>query len=448
MLSKIKEIVSNSIILILVITPYLINYIIINSISIAFLCFIAVLIILEVIYQKLSTLIRYKFNLDINYIIFPTLLIVFYYYLFISLINHANNLTFQNSSIIASHYIPIFWIILLLFYYWISQKVKGIYTVINSFFIIFSGTIYLTNPNSSPKENLKTLDGHFIQINESYTKPVILIILDEYSSPAEIYKNKADSSIFEFNKTLKSCGWKFNNDQYSNNLITAYCLSSLFNYNFKLKDSCLSINQSLKSLRESTLIRDLQKKGVAFHNYGIFDIGRSKAFSKIYFYEEENFKTNFLKHLFAKSIIGKLYGLDLFNKKQLYHNSFLMENGYKKIKPYAGKKSFFYIHLMMPHYPFEYKGVKKFENNKNFNQVENYIQYWYFTNSLVQEQLLYPLVKSNQFKIIVTGDHGYRGDKEKFNPHKTYTAYYGFDPAQLENIKSVQDLGSLIYANY
>jgi len=110
------------------------------------------------------------------------------------------------------------------------------------------------------------------------------------------------------------------------------------------------------------------------------------------------------------------------------------------------KKVFIYLHLLMPHLPTEYLGNKNFRI-KNLNSFENYISYWQFTNSLALEKLLMPLVKSNQYKIILTGDHGYRGNS-KVNAHKTFTAYYGFDPSQVLKIKSVQDLGSLIYANF
>ena len=444
MITKLKAAISHSILLILIVAPYLINFLITHSFTLSFLWLIVGLLFFELASQKLSGIIFQRFRFDINVIVIPSLLLLFYYEVFVILINQVNNITIKNPSIRARYYIPIIWIILLLFYHWISPKLQGRYVVLNSFLLIFSGTIFLTN--SVEQQNLEKPVSHFIQMSGSYTKPIILIILDEYSSPTELYKNKADSSIFAFNKTLISSGWQVNNEQYSYNLLTVHSLSSLFNYNFKLKDSSLSIDESLQNLRGSTLIRDLYKKRVSFQNYGIFDIGDSKAFSKIYYYDDEEQKVTFLKAIFAKSMIGLLYG-SLPNSRQLYHNRFLMENGYENMQSLTNKKSFIYLHLLMPHAPIEYKGYKNFELN-NANTIENYISYWHFTNCLVQEKLLKPLVESNQFKIIITGDHGYRGDMNKVNAHKTNTAYYGFDPAQVAKVKTVQDLGSLIYASY
>ena len=102
----------------------------------------------------------------------------------------------------------------------------------------------------------------------------------------------------------------------------------------------------------------------------------------------------------------------------------------------------------MPHTPFEYKGLKNYQATNALNKIENYISYWQFTNSLVLEKLLMPLVKSNKFKIILTGDHGFRGEMDKINSYKTNTAYFGFDPTLVSKVKSVQDLGNLIYASY
>jgi hypothetical protein len=101
----------------------------------------------------------------------------------------------------------------------------------------------------------------------------------------------------------------------------------------------------------------------------------------------------------------------------------------------------------MPHAPLHYEGELNFKLNKSLNSNENYFNYWNFTNHMLLNKLLQPLSQSNKFKIIVTGDHGYRNNPTLINPHKTFTAYYGFDHEQITQIKSVQDLGSLIYAN-
>jgi hypothetical protein len=443
MIDKLKSAISRSILLTLVVAPYLINATQNSAFILPFLWLILGVVFIDFVYQKLSGFILRRFGFDTYAIFIPSLIIFFYYEPFVLLVNLINSHTIQNPLIRARYYIPIIFIILIISYQWIRPLLRGKYILINSFLIIFSGTLLLPNPVK--QHDVETPFGHFIPLNGAFTKPVILIILDEYASPNELYKNKKDSSIFNFNNTLISYGWQVKDDQYSDNLTTAHSLSSLFNYNYKLKDSSLSIDQSILNLRRSTLLSDLQKKGVSLLNFGIFDINKYNAFTKIYFYENEELQTNFLKKVFAKSILGLLYE-SFPGSRQLYYNRTILEHGYKKIMLNTNQKTFIYLHLLMPHSPLEYKGYRNFElSNPN---LENYISYWLFTNSLVIEKLVNPLMKSNKFKIIMTGDHGYRGDNEKVNAHKTFTAYYGFDPSQVAKVKSVQDLGSLIYASY
>jgi hypothetical protein len=102
----------------------------------------------------------------------------------------------------------------------------------------------------------------------------------------------------------------------------------------------------------------------------------------------------------------------------------------------------------MPHAPLSYTGSNSFKPSPYSNKVSNYLDYWHFTNQIVLKKLLNPLIKSQKFKIILTGDHGYRFYPDQINPYLTMTAYYGFPKDQTDKVKSVQDLGSLIYASY
>ena len=93
----------------------------------------------------------------------------------------------------------------------------------------------------------------------------------------------------------------------------------------------------------------------------------------------------------------------------------------------------------MPHSPMQY--------NPNFpirteNNIVNYKAYWDFTNQKLNT-LLTDLIRRNEYRIILTGDHGYRSDK-RINPHYTFSAFYGFNQESINKINSVQDLGSLI----
>ena len=83
---------------------------------------------------------------------------------------------------------------------------------------------------------------------------------------------------------------------------------------------------------------------------------------------------------------------------------------------------------------------------RTVNNLINYKAYWNFTNQKL-EPLLTSLIKENKYRIILTGDHGYRADI-RINPHFTFTAFYGFNQESIDKIQSVQDLGSLIYGSF
>jgi len=443
MIEKLKSAISHSILLTLVVAPYLINAAQNSAFILPFLWLILGVVFIDFVYQKLSGIILHRFGFDPSILLLPTLIVVFYYDPFIYLIHAINYQTIQLDSLKARYFIPVIWILLLIFYYQIRPKLNGRFIILNSFLFIYSCSILITHflDNQRQEEG----NGHFISMKSDKSKPVILLILDEYASPEELYKNKADSSLFNFNLSLIASGWQVHSNHYSYNLKTANSLTSLFNYNYKSNDHQLDVNESVKNLKESKLLLALQKKGVNIYNFGIFDLGNSKAYTKIYFYEEDGFRTHFFKQLFANSMLRLLHEAQ---NDQLAHNQFLIEKGAENIRKLTTTPSFIYVHLLMPHMPYEYKGAKNYSATSNKNTVDNYISYWKFTNALIQNSFLNPLVKSAKFKVIITGDHGYRWNKDQVNPHQTMTAYYGFPKWQVDQVKTVQDLGSLIYASY
>ena len=113
------------------------------------------------------------------------------------------------------------------------------------------------------------------------------------------------------------------------------------------------------------------------------------------------------------------------------------------IKSINNSRTFIYAHLMMPHSPFKFKSEFKITST---DKLANYRNYWNFTNKKLKKLLL-DLTKDNKYRIILSGDHGFRGDK-RIDPNQTFVAFYGFDEQDLISIESVQDLGILIYACY
>ena len=320
-----------------------------------------------------------------------------------------------------------------------------LFSIINIFYVI-------NNPSLKNRKNINNLKSNFknISIENKQLKPVFLIITDEYSSPDELYKIIKDSSLYQFSNNLKRKGWIVNNRAFSNEISTIHSLSSLFNFNLSnsIKYSDFSVfDVGPNKLIKATLHDSLVSKNVKIINYGIFNLGNSQPFSDLFVYPK-NFFSQFLNkscYYYIKLNIdaGNLNGFSKATYPMEPHNRFIFNSMVKKIKSNKQNNFFVYSHLYMPHDPMKYYSEFKLPINSNTN---SYISYWKFTNDKLVK-LLSVLTRENNYRIILSGDHGYRGDK-RINSNQTFMAFYGFEEKDLTNIHSVQDLGSLINACY
>lgn len=444
MLKKVTDHWNKRIWLLLLLGPYLAKTLEPCPLSISFVLFIVGLVVFELIYTTILTLVKNRYNTDLSSLFITSLFVLFYYDQLIEFVLYLNVHLFHLSLVKARYYIPLLWIMGVYVCQKQSKNISRFSKFINAFLLINTGVIlgsgYLQNTDFPEPKN------HFISIPPDRNKPVVLIVLDEYASPSELYRNTRDISLFEFSEKLTNSGWIIQKQQRSKHLKTANSLSSLFNFNYSLTDKQIPLPFALEQLKHAKLIKVLEQRGVQIYNYGIFDLSKSPAFTKLYFYEKEEFERNFLKQVLAGSMFRLLYGPE--NEDQHKHNQFLVENAFRQLHKSKQKQSFYYIHLLMPHLPFEYYGKQKYVAKSNLNTIQNYIPYYQFTNKLAYSELIKPLVDTQHFKIIVTGDHGYRWDRSVINPYLTMSAYYGFPKSQVDKVKSVQDLGSLIYASY
>lgn len=368
-------------------------------------------------------------------------LLVFFYYRYIILLFVTINDLTLNLHYRERYILIIVFVIITLVLIRYKEKIINALYIFNIFLIIFSviGIIYKIDFKPTNKE---TITSHLLSFDPNEGKPIILIIADEYASPRQLMRNFNDSSIFNFQKKLLASKWKTKENFYSKNILTINSLASIFNFNFQTADQYLSIPYSRKSLRKSSLYDSLEKKKILFYNYGIFDIGKSIAMTKIAFYEDETQTNNFTQGIFRNTIISPLLYPNLINK----HNRLNIDYAVNRLNTIANN-SFVYIHLLIPHGPYAYEGKKcSYTNLDNKDNLESYYDYWKFSNKLLTS-FLSDLSKDNRYRIILTGDHGFRSDK-RVNPHYTFTAFYGFEQASVDNIKSVQDLGSFIYYGY
>lgn len=435
-----------SVLICLVIVPYLFylppTY---NEIT-PYLVLLLSLGVTEIVYQKIRNWILNQISIDLSILVIPSLILLLYYQPIIQVWSKFNTFFVHLPTIRARHYLPLTWLVIIALNYFILSKRKNRAYLINVFLGVFC-TSLLINSFFPHKNTTSKFSSHPLSIKKSHTKPVILLILDEYASPAELARYTKDTKPFQFSKQLQAAGWKVSTSSYSHHKATVNSLASLFNYNINVIDANLEAPTAIRLLRQSQLLADLEKKGISCYNGGIFDIGKTQAFSKIYYYENEDKQSNFIKHLFSKSMFSLFYLLTP-DAKQSLHNSSIVEHSAVKLNQISHPNLFIYLHLLMPHAPLHYKGSISYKPVPYQNKVSSYLDYWHFTNQIVLDKLIRPLIQSQKFKIILTGDHGYRFYPDQINPYLTMTAYYGFPKNQTDQVKSVQDLGSLIYANY
>jgi hypothetical protein len=435
-----------SVLISLVILPYLFYLPPTYSEITPFLVLLLSLGALEIVYQKTRNELLNRINVDLSVLFLPSIVLLLYYQPIIQVWSKFNTFFIHLPTIRARHYLPLTWLVIIALSYLILSKRKNRAYLINVFLGIFCTSLLISSiiPDKNPAS---TFSRNFLSIKHSYTKPVILIILDEYSSPTELARYTGDTKPLQFSRQLQASGWMVSNSSISKHKATVNSLASLFNYNINLTDSTLEAPTAIRLLRQSQLLADLEKKGISCYNGGIFDVGKTKAFTKIYYYEKEDKQPSFIKHLFSKSMLSLFYLLTP-DAKQSLHNRSIVEQSAYKLNRLSHPQLFIYLHLLMPHAPLNYTGSNSYKPSPYSNKVSNYLDYWHFTNQIVLKKLLNPLIKSQKFKIILTGDHGYRFYPAEINPYLTMTAYYGFPKWQVDQVKSVQDLGSLIYASY
>lgn len=369
-------------------------------------------------------------------------------------------------------FIIISFILLFILHYLLSKKnlwkvfnvFLGIYFIVNIFSTrnlniaaippidsIQNGYKHISESLSSDKNDNKNGNENQDGYRSQDQKPIILIVLDEYSSPDELYKIVKDSTVYNFSNALKSKGWEVRNSSYTYESSTIHSISSLFNFNLS-KDSLYDKQNTetivSKKMLKAALLDSLSNKVVAFNNYGIFHIGNTQPLTQLYLYPI-NFTEHFLIRTTYAEEKNKSGNFKFKNLIKSYgnifeHNAYILNNLPTILRENKNKKSFTYVHLFIPHAPFYYGEEFPVKHVINF---ENYFSFWKFTNTKM-EALLDSINKQGDFRLIITGDHGYRRNEHKENYHYSFTAFKGFDSLALKQIESIQDIGLLINAGF
>lgn len=333
-------------------------------------------------------------------------------------------------------------------------KRKLSYKALNIFLVILSVVSFGSSISKEPNKAvpLESIQSNYQAISSPVqeARPVILIIVDEYNSPDNLFELTKDSSIYSFNNWLKVKSWQTKTTNYSFELSTIHSLSSLFNFNLSQQKTYSAQSEEkivVSKLYHAALADSLVKKGVSIYNYGIFDLGNTKPKSRLYLYPR-NFIEAFLLHstyLAEKTKTGSFQTKYLKNPPSYIsdHNIDILEHLPSRLEEEnLPNKVFVYVHLYMPHNPFSL--APEFTNPDTDN-FKRYVAYWKFTNKKIQD-LLSELNRENKYRIILSGDHGLR--ESITNPHHSFSAYYGFEGYDLDKIRSIQDVGSLINSAY
>jgi len=310
-------------------------------------------------------------------------------------------------------------------------------------------TIYIINTNEKIKEEFKS-SLVSIPPNNINVKPILLVICDEYTSPDDLYNVYKDSSIYNFSNELTSKGWIVKNSFYSYEISTIHSLSSLFNFNLSKNKEYKKeeiANISASKLTHAIITDSLEKKKVEIINFGIFHIGKYPYLNRLYLYPTSFFEDIMIHTIYytIKSNTGKLNksGFTSSYYPMETHNKYIFNHLADTLNTLTNNKTFAYIHLFMPHSPMQYKPDFSIRTENN---ILNYKAYWDFTNHKLNT-LLTDLIRGNKYRIILTGDHGYRSEK-RIDPQYTFCAFYGFNQETIDKINSVQDLGSLINGGF
>ena len=342
------------------------------------------------------------------------------------------------------HFFILFTIFTFIFTY-VHWKYSRSFYFLNIFLILFTGSFFVKD--FLIDDRLPIFDSSPIQLKnvKAGQEPVILIILDEYASPDELYKLKKDKSFFEFDSFLKNSGWHTHSSFQSLEKFTLKSLPSIFNFNLSKDNKFQKIqshNDKLTSLvHENKLINSI--KNINIYNYGL--IGFNQSLNNFECLQDFN-PHNTAKYLsFLPYDFGNFFGFTLINI--LYSRTRDKEkfkiNVIDNLERVQFKKnSFYYFHLYAPHPPYSFLDeFPLLEMN-----TESYISFWKFTNMKIKKALSENKSFKNA-KIIITGDHGFREDS-LINYKNTYGAFYGFKRETVDQINIVQDLGVLILNSF
>jgi hypothetical protein len=326
---------------------------------------------------------------------------------------------------------------------------------IKTVFMIWVIVLLLFNNDSNSEYNTIPSKAQISLTQKSKTNSLMLIILDGYSSPAELKNYLQKEDLNDFKNYLLKNNWDVKESFTTNELSTSLSIYSLFNYNItgnefltqNAKSEIYTNFLGTEAYENSLLLEDLRSKNIKMESYGHFDfnLNRKDGFYSRYSLDEAKIFMFLDKYSsFLSFMNNSTFFYDIFSKTLLerINNRYKIEEYSYSIFDYFTEEiiknnDFVYYHFEMPHGPFRFKNEFKNEGNS----TDQYAKFWKFTNNKFMKYLSDLNLEND--KIIIIGDHGYRSNNE-IDPYNTFGGFYGFQKEDLDEVKTVQDVGVLI----
>lgn len=281
----------------------------------------------------------------------------------------------------------------------------------------------------------------------SNSKPIVLIIMDELASPAELYRISKRKEVFSFEETLAAAGYLVRENFVTHEKSTVHVLNSLLNLNTShYGNSSGDYFEQLDGIKNCSIADELQKKGVEFVAYSFVKTGTRPQFRYILPDPE-----NFVELILYNSILERYYlttnkkfgniARDIRNDFSAY-NEDLTRAIPGILNTYKNTKTVIYIHLLMPHKPFSFGNEIHLKNS----DLSSYISYYIFSTQKITELLMKSEV-TRSYRVVISGDHGFRNSHE-VDPYQTFSGFYGFDSSAVNMIHCTDDLGKFIVASF
>ena len=270
-------------------------------------------------------------------------------------------------------------------------------------------------------------------------KNILLLILDEYSPLSEVRKYASDTvKINLLDNYLKSKGFSVITNRTLKTL-TVNSLNMFFNQKSKLTFRNESSENAHNELRYSSVISNLKGKGYTFKNFGFFTIGNSIPSLA---YRNPYRKPDYAKLLNYSILPYIMANLREDSTSNGDYNKIVESESLNYLSTLPPNQStLVYVHFLMPHGPFYWEDEFSYKKRN----LINYIEFWNFCN-VKTIKYLDSIKDLTTYKIIITGDHGFKFNGRFIDAYLTMSAFYNFNKEEIERISTVQDIGSLLLA--